>query len=335
MPWGLLSDRIGRKPVVLMGFGSTSIGVLLFGLSKSFAWALATKIFSVTFGLSSIVGAALGGYLSNPVSKYPSVFGKMGYMTRFLIEYPYFLPCFFATCLSTVCWLMGFFSMKETLELKKTLEDEQLLLAEQHEEYQTFSSQKSKRKLSNILLPEILAISILYAAVSFEMLYFDELLPTWSATPKEAGGLVYLLHHLVDLFGLLHLFQKALFAGAFVFLTQGLCRLLYQVPHLSGYDTKFWVWTVLVMCLTIKTLAQTIAITTAVILLNNSVSNYNTLGFVNEFSQSMRTLNPTVAGYIWSRSIMMEWLPLGVRAYVSWLVSWVWLVSSRLLGACD
>lgn len=49
MPWGSLSDRIGRKPVVLFGLASTIIGVFLFGLSKSFAWALATKIFSGLF----------------------------------------------------------------------------------------------------------------------------------------------------------------------------------------------------------------------------------------------------------------------------------------------
>lgn len=49
IPWGSLSDRIGRKPVVLMGLASTSLGVFLFGLSKSFAWALATKIFSGIF----------------------------------------------------------------------------------------------------------------------------------------------------------------------------------------------------------------------------------------------------------------------------------------------
>lgn len=49
MPWGSFSDRIGRKPVVLIGLASTIIGVFLFGLSKSFIWALATKIFSGLF----------------------------------------------------------------------------------------------------------------------------------------------------------------------------------------------------------------------------------------------------------------------------------------------
>jgi hypothetical protein len=133
-------------------------------------------------------------------------------------------------------------------------------------------------------------------------------LPTWAATPKGAGGLgfesreigtilsyaglvmlfvqVFILHRLSAFFGLLNLFQLALLSSATVFSAQGLCRLLYQIPDLSGQaDTKFWVWLGLIVCLTIKSLAQTIAITIAVILLNNSVERYDTLGFVNGFSQ--------------------------------------------------
>lgn len=135
-----------------------------------------------------------------------------------------------------------------------------------------------------------------------------ELLPTWSATPKEAGGLgfesreigtilsyagsvmlfvqVFVLHRLTAIFGLLNLFQMSLLSSALIFFAQGTCRLLYQIPDLSGQtDTKFWVWFGLIFCLTIKSLGQTIAITTAVILLNNAVTRLDTLGFINGFSQ--------------------------------------------------
>lgn len=143
---------------------------------------------------------------------------------------------------------------------------------------------------------------------NFKLTKFLELLPTWSATPKEAGGLgfefreigtilsyagsvmlfvqVFILHRLTALFGLLNLFQISLLSSGFIFFAQGLCRLLYQIPDLSGQvQTKFWVWFGLIFCLTIKSLAQTIAITTAVILLNNSVPRSDTLGFINGFSQ--------------------------------------------------
>ncbi|GAA5800221.1 hypothetical protein HPULCUR_005646 [Helicostylum pulchrum] len=352
IPWGSLSDRIGRKPVVLMGLACTSAGVLLFGLSKSFAWAFATKIFS----------GAFASYLANPVEKYPDFFSNLGPIKDFLVEYPYFLPCFFATCLSTFCWFLGFFFLDETLYLKEgkkqdSEEEEQqpLIAAVESEEYSTFTaaaegsenSNKSdgKKSLSETLTPPILAICLLYAVVAFQMLYFDELLPIWSATPKDAGGLgfesreigtilsyagsvmlfvqVFVLHRLTAIFGLLNLFQISLLSSAFIYFALGLCRLLYQIPDLSGQaGTKFWVWFGLIFCLTIKSLAQTIAITTSVILLNNSVTRFDTLGFINGFSQccnaAMRALSPAVAGFIWASAITSYWISLEIRAYISW-----------------
>lgn len=39
----MLSDRIGRRPVILMGTAGAMTSILLFGLSKSFAWALVSR----------------------------------------------------------------------------------------------------------------------------------------------------------------------------------------------------------------------------------------------------------------------------------------------------
>lgn len=39
----MLSDRIGRRPVILMGTAGAMTSILLFGLSKSFAWALISR----------------------------------------------------------------------------------------------------------------------------------------------------------------------------------------------------------------------------------------------------------------------------------------------------
>ncbi|CEI86717.1 hypothetical protein RMCBS344292_01148 [Rhizopus microsporus] len=41
--WGMLSDRIGRRPVILQGLVGTITSILLFGLSKSFIWALVSR----------------------------------------------------------------------------------------------------------------------------------------------------------------------------------------------------------------------------------------------------------------------------------------------------
>lgn len=39
----MLSDRIGRRPVILTGLTGTMISIFLFGLSKSFAWAIISR----------------------------------------------------------------------------------------------------------------------------------------------------------------------------------------------------------------------------------------------------------------------------------------------------
>lgn len=72
-----------------------------------------------------------------------------------------------ATCISTVCWLLVFFFSKETLYLKKNAcpEQQPLLVA------QTDGVDPSS--LKEILTPQVVAMSVIYAIVAFELLYFD------------------------------------------------------------------------------------------------------------------------------------------------------------------
>ena len=41
--WGMLSDRLGRKPVMLIGLLGSAACMFLFGLAKSLAWAVITR----------------------------------------------------------------------------------------------------------------------------------------------------------------------------------------------------------------------------------------------------------------------------------------------------
>ena len=60
MFWGCLSDRIGRKPVLLIGCAGTMLSMLVVGFAPNF-WA-------------ALVGRALGGLLSMlPPAKYVSM----------------------------------------------------------------------------------------------------------------------------------------------------------------------------------------------------------------------------------------------------------------------
>ncbi|KAF9280002.1 hypothetical protein BGZ88_012430 [Linnemannia elongata] len=139
--WGYMSDRYGRRPILLLGLCGSSIACIFFGLSKSLAWAIISRsmcgllngnvgvaksmlgeiadssnqsqafsLFGFAWGIGMIVGPFLGGYLANPAQTFPEIFGDW----EFFIEYPYFLPCFVASMGGVVGFLVGYFFLKET-----------------------------------------------------------------------------------------------------------------------------------------------------------------------------------------------------------------------------
>ncbi|KAI7828538.1 major facilitator superfamily domain-containing protein [Gamsiella multidivaricata] len=149
--WGYMSDRYGRRPILLFGLCGSTIACIFFGLSKSLAWAIISRsmcgllngnvgvaksmlgeiadhtnqsqafsIFGFAWGIGMIVGPVLGGYLANPAKTFPDIFGNWA----FFIEYPYFLPCFVAAMGSVVGFIVGYFFLEETKGRKNTAEEE-------------------------------------------------------------------------------------------------------------------------------------------------------------------------------------------------------------------
>ena len=94
--WGRLSDRLGRRPVLLVSIGMTAVGFVAYSLAPSFGWLLASRLFAgaatanlaiarayvadvttpenrargmgligASFGLGFILGPALASWLSH------------------------------------------------------------------------------------------------------------------------------------------------------------------------------------------------------------------------------------------------------------------------------
>ncbi|KAK6829850.1 MFS general substrate transporter [Apiospora arundinis] len=142
MGWGALSDRVGRKPVVLAGLGGVALSSLLFGLSTNYWVALlarfvggalngnvavmqtmvaemvkvpehepkayATQPFVWTLG--GIIGSAMGGFLAQPARFYPDWFPADGLFGR----YPYLLPNLVAVIVVVLAIVQGVFFLEET-----------------------------------------------------------------------------------------------------------------------------------------------------------------------------------------------------------------------------
>ncbi|EUC63293.1 MFS general substrate transporter [Rhizoctonia solani AG-3 Rhs1AP] len=137
--WGSLSDRIGRRPVLISGLCGVVGSTIMFGLSKSFTAMLISRalcgmlngnssVIKSVLGeitdetnqgaafsylplcwfLGSLLAPALGGFLSHPAEQYPSVFGF-----ELFRQYPYLLPCLAGSALSSIGLIAGVLFLEE------------------------------------------------------------------------------------------------------------------------------------------------------------------------------------------------------------------------------
>ncbi|KAF8969114.1 member of major facilitator superfamily multidrug-resistance, DHA1 sub-family [Flammula alnicola] len=140
--WSRISDRVGRKPVILTGLAGLSASMYCFGLSKTF-WGLvlsrslngalngnigviksmmveltdstniskAYAYMPIAWSTGGTLGPIIGGSLSRPADRFPNLFGH----NEFLKKYPYFLPCAVPATFSALAWVVTYIFLKETV----------------------------------------------------------------------------------------------------------------------------------------------------------------------------------------------------------------------------
>lgn len=139
--WGILSDRIGRKPALLIGLGGSCAAPIMFGLGTNLTTVFIARaldgffcgnmgvtrtylgeivdetneargfgFLATCFSFGLFIGPALGGELVYPAERYPSVFRGTIFDT-----YPYLLPNLsYASC-AALAWVIGAIFLEETL----------------------------------------------------------------------------------------------------------------------------------------------------------------------------------------------------------------------------
>lgn len=212
--WGIISDRIGRKPVIAFSILSVVILNMLFGLSTTY-WmaiiarfalgalngllapmkaycvevcqnehqALGLSLVNTAWALGLIVGPALGGFLAQPTEKYPQIFSRDSIFGRF----PYLLPCLSVSAFATIV-LISCIWLPETIHKHKVHEKDTNIVKALSSEEGYWGSPRKKSLLRN--RPWI-STMIPYCFFSLHDTAYSEILSLWAVSDRKYGGLSF------------------------------------------------------------------------------------------------------------------------------------------------
>ncbi|XP_024318948.1 protein ZINC INDUCED FACILITATOR-LIKE 1 isoform X3 [Brachypodium distachyon] len=345
--WGVIADRIGRKPVIVFGIFSALLFNTLFGLSVNYWMAISTRfligslngligpirayaieicrpehqaialsLVSTSWAIGLIIGPTIGGYLAQPTEKYPMLFPTHSLFGRF----PYFLP---SLCISFFCFviLISCIWLPETLHNHKA---------------DKMGDQTSESSISHLSDPEelnehgtsattdqnlfknwpLMSSIILFCIMSFEDMAYTEIFSLWAESDRKYGGLSFSTEDVGQVLAI---------SGASIFAYQ-----IFIYPRILGVvgpikASRIATSLSMVLILTYAPITylsrpwSQIAVTIASILKNNFVSTVFTSSFIlqnNSVTQNQRATANGLATTL--MSFFKAFAPAGAGIVFSW-----------------
>lgn len=246
--WGVVADRYGRKPIILIGTFSVVVLNALFGLSTSFWMALCTRfllgcfnsvlatirayaveicreehrgltlsVVSTSRGIGLIIGPAIGGFFAQPAEKYPGLFSQSSIFGR----YPYFLPCLlisiYAAGVFISCWwLPETLHMHERTDGRSSCDEVEVSCDSSDATKHDTEVEEQKTYEENLLKNwPLMSTIIVYCVFSLQEIAYSEIFSLWAVSERKFGGLNFSTQDVGEVlaisgFGLL-LFQLLLY----------------------------------------------------------------------------------------------------------------------------
>ncbi|XP_076955297.1 protein ZINC INDUCED FACILITATOR-LIKE 1-like isoform X2 [Bidens hawaiensis] len=264
--WGVVADRYGRKPVILIGLVTVVVFNTLFGFSVNYWMAIATRFLlgflngllgpikayacelfreehqalglssiSTSWGIGLIIGPSLGGFLAQPAENFPSLVSPDSLFGRF----PYLLPCL---CISIFTFFVtiGAFWLPETLHFHKKNELESAFCVSDADA--ETDEKKDSMFISLLKNWPLMSSIIVYCVFSLHDMAYTEIFSLWAVSPKSLGGLNYSTEDVGTVLSItgvgLLLFQTSLYPIAQrIFGPIGVARIsgVLSIPLLTSY----------------------------------------------------------------------------------------------------
>jgi MFS family permease len=201
--WGSLADRIGRRPVLLLGTIGTLISTILFGLSRSYSLALFSRflwgalngnvgvaktylsevcddknqakgfaVIGFAAGAGRLLGPIVGGFFSQPAEKYPEWFGEEG----FFVQFEYILPMIIGASLCLIIFITSIFLLEETLPDKNNI-------------LKKHGAGEQSLSIFQLVKEPLIATTVgLFAIISFGATMSEEIFSLWLVLQPNVGG---------------------------------------------------------------------------------------------------------------------------------------------------
>ncbi|KAJ8072018.1 hypothetical protein PM082_015576 [Marasmius tenuissimus] len=346
LQWSRASDRIGRKPVLIIGLMGSALSMLCFGLSRTF-WALVISrcltgllngnvgvmkstmgdltdqsnraegfsLMPIVWSVGAFCGPVLGGAFARPQDRFPGAFKG-----RFWRDFPYFMPCLVVASFTLAVVVVSIIFFKESAPIKKRSRT----VASEATDNIKRDGPLPLRDL--FIFPVIISISN-YVSLAFLDIAFNALLPLFLAMPISIGGLAlppstigYIMGVLGGSTGLFQFFyfakithwlgsRRMFINGIGTFVVMFALMPICNVIARAHGGVDGWCWGIIAL-IVVSAVVMDLAYGSIFMFVTSSAPNKNSLGATNGLSQTAvsiaRAIGPAMATSLFSLSVQED-----------------------------